>query len=332
MVTIANVLPHALHVLRTAQLPALLLLIAAMTELLPAADFAPVADAPASQSPRRGEAGSPLRVMSFNVRYGTAKDGPDRWELRRDLLILTIRKFDPDLLGVQEALDFQCDEIGAALGDNFTFHGVGRDDGKQKGEFTGIYYKRDRFERLDAGHFWLSETPDKPGSKDWDAALTRMASWVKLRDRKAGAGASAPTVLFLNTHWDHIGKKARFESAKVIRKKIREMHPEGSVVIVGDFNAREDDEEYAELLRAADDDGPKYVDAYRQIYPARQAEEATFHSFKGGKDGSRIDWIFHSEDLTATEAHIDRANEDGRYPSDHYPVTAVLVKESKTAR
>lgn len=299
-----------------------------MTSILGGAGFASVAEAPARKSPQSGGAVSPLRVMSFNVRYGTAKDGPDRWELRRDLLFHTIRKFDPDLLGVQEALDFQCEEISAALGDNFTFHGVGRDDGKKKGEFTGIYYKRDRFERLDAGHFWLSNTPDIPGSKDWDAALTRMASWVKLRDRKADADEAAPTLLFLNTHWDHVGKKARFESAKVIRRKMRELHPEGSTVIVGDFNAREDDEEYAELLgAAADDDGPKYIDAYRQVHPKRQPDEATFHGFKGGKDGSRIDWIFQSEDLTATEAHIDRAHEDGRLPSDHYPVTAVLERK-----
>lgn len=292
-----------------------------MTELLPAANAMPSAD----PSPRRGSVGAALRVMSFNVRYGTADDGADRWELRRDLLVRTIRTFDPDLLGVQEALGFQCDELSMELGRDYAFHGAGREDGKQNGEFTGIFFKRVRFERLVGGHFWLSENPDTPGSRSWDAELTRMASWVRLRDVKAGHEA-AGTVMFVNTHWDHIGKQARFESAKVIRRKISELHPGGSTIIVGDFNAREDDEEYPELLRAADDDGPKYVDAYRSVHPDRQTDEASFHGFKGGREGSRIDWIFHSDDLKATEATIDRTSQDGRYPSDHYPVTAVLVR------
>jgi endonuclease/exonuclease/phosphatase family metal-dependent hydrolase len=112
----------------------------------------------------------------------------------------------------------------------------------------------------------------------------------------------------------------------MIRRKVREMHPAGPVVIVGDFNAREDDEEYVALLRYADDGGPRYLDAYREIHPERQTDEASFHGFKGGKEGSRIDWIIHSEDLKAIEAGMDRTSEDGRYPSDHYPVTAVLVR------
>jgi endonuclease/exonuclease/phosphatase family metal-dependent hydrolase len=132
----------------------------------------------------------------------------------------------------------------------------------------------------------------------------------------------------MNTHWDHLGKTARFESARLIRGKIRGLQPEGPVVLVGDFNAREDDEEYAELLRAADDHGPRYADAYREVHPNRQTDEASFHGFKGGKEGSRIDWIVHSTDLVATEATIDRSNEDGRYPSDHYPLTAVLVRRA----
>ena len=294
-----------------------------MTELLPAANVAPSDD---RSPPRDPAAGAPLRVMSFNVRFGTAPDGPNRWELRHGLLVRTIRKFDPDLLGVQEALDFQCDAIAGGLGDHYVFHGAGREDGGDKGEFVGIFYRRARFERLAAGNFWLSGTPDTPGSRDWDAELTRMASWVRLRDLRVRGSGAAATVLFLNTHWDHMGKTARFESAKVIRRKVREVNPSGPVVIVGDFNAREDDEEYAELLRAADDDGPRYVDAFREIHPSRQADEASFHAFKGGREGSRIDWIVHSEDLKAVEADMDRSSEDGRYPSDHYPVTAVLVR------
>jgi endonuclease/exonuclease/phosphatase family metal-dependent hydrolase len=292
-----------------------------MAELLPAANVAPAAEA----SPTCDAVGGSLRVMSFNVRFGTAKDGPNRWELRHDLLVRTIRKFDPDLLGVQEALDFQCDELTSALGHDYAFHGAGREDGQRKGEFCGVFFKRARFERFGAGHFWLSDTPDQAGTRGWDAELPRMASWVKLRDGSAPHQETC-SVLFVNTHWDHLGKTARFESARLIRRRICELHADGPVIIVGDFNAREDDEEYAELLRAADDHGPRYLDAYREIHPNRQTDEASFHGFKGGKEGSRIDWIIHSTDLAGIEATIDRRNEDGRYPSDHYPVTAVLVK------
>ena len=293
-----------------------------MTELLPAANVAPSAErAPPPGGPRC----PPLRVMSFNVRFGTAPDGPNRWELRHDLLARTIRRFDPDLLGVQEAMDFQCADLRKALGDGYAFHGAGREDGKERGEFTPVFVRRERFERLAAGHFWLSETPDVAGSVGWDAELPRMASWVKLRDLTAGEGAPTP-LLFLNTHWDHFGKRARNESAKLIRRRAAEINPGGPVVIVGDFNSREDDEDYATLVRHADDTGPRYLDAYREIHPDRQTDEATFHGFKGGKEGSRIDWIIHTPDLRATEAHIDRSSEDGRYPSDHYPITALLVR------
>jgi endonuclease/exonuclease/phosphatase family metal-dependent hydrolase len=295
-----------------------------MTELLPAANVAPSAE----RAPSPGEpCCPPLRVMSLNVRFGTAPDGPNRWELRHELLTRTVRRFGPDLLGVQEAMDFQCADLRRALGDGYAFHGAGREDGKDGGEFTPVFVRRERFERLAAGHFWLSETPDVAGSRGWDAELPRMASWVKLRDLAADAGADAAVpLLFLNTHWDHFGKHARNESAKLIRRRVSELNPKGPSIIVGDFNSREDDEDYATLVRHADDTGPRYLDAYREIHPDRQTDEATFHGFKGGKEGSRIDWIIHTPDLRAVDAHIDRSNEDGRYPSDHYPVTALLVR------
>lgn len=290
-----------------------------MTELDRAANLAPApkVSPPSSRSPA-------LRVMSFNIRYGDADDGINAWKFRRDLVARTIRDFDPDLLGVQEALNLQCDDLERALGETYGFHGAGREDGRARGEFTAILFRRGRFERLDGGHFWLSETPDVPGSRSWDAEVTRMASWVTLRDL-AIAGRTG-TMFFLNTHWDHMGKRARLESARLIRRKVRGLHPDGPVIMVGDFNAREHDEEYAELLRSTDDGGPRFVDAYRAAHPDAQTEEATFHGFKGGRKGIRIDWIIHSEDLVATAAGIDRTSEDGRYPSDHYPVTATLVR------
>src|SRR5688572_30355099 len=141
----------------------------------------PAAPPPAAAA----RADATLRVMSFNIRYGTAKDGPNHWDLRRDLLVDTIRKFDPDLLGTQETLLEQAEYLAEKF-PQYDWLGVGRDDAKRKGESVAIFWRKDRFEKLDAGHFWLSETPEVPGSKSWDTALTRMTTWVKLRDKKAG--------------------------------------------------------------------------------------------------------------------------------------------------
>src|SRR5688500_8882741 len=153
-------------------------------------------------APAAGDA--TLRVMSFNIRFGTAKDGPNHWDLRRDLLVDTIRKFDPDLLGTQETLLEQAEYLAEKF-PQYDWLGVGRDDAKRKGESVAIFWRKDRFEKLDAGHFWLSEKPDVPGSKSWDTSLTRMATWVKLRDRKAEGPASQ--LVWVNTHFDHMGKQ-----------------------------------------------------------------------------------------------------------------------------
>ncbi len=255
-----------------------------------------------------------VRVMSFNVRYGTAGDGEDHWNKRKEMLFSTIQAFDPDLLGTQELLAFQGDYLRKQL-PAYEFFGAGRDDGKRMGEFTAVYFKKERFERLDGGHYWLSETPEEVGSKSWDAAITRMVTWVKLRDRKGGA-----TFYYLNTHWDHKGEQARRASAKLMQNRIAALGKDATVIVTGDFNTNEDGESYKTLLGGE----PKLLDSYRMAYPTRTANEASFHGFKGGRAGSRIDWILHTPQLTTTEAAIVHTNQDNRYPSDHYPVTAVL--------
>lgn len=260
----------------------------------------------------------PLKVMSFNLRYGTAKDGANAWEQRRDLVLETIRTFAPDLLGTQEVLDFQADFLSQHLRTH-SFHGVGRDDGRAQGEYCAIYFRDSRFERLDSGHFWLSETPDLPGSVSWDSSLTRMCSWVLLRDRLVEDGA----FVFGNTHWDHRGKQARLESARLIREKINELKGELPVILTGDFNTTEDDPPYA-VLAGAREGGEPLLDAYRIVHPRRGPDEASFNGFAGTREGSRIDWILHSPEFRTLNAMIDHTHELDRYPSDHYPVEAVL--------
>ena len=274
--------------------------------------------------PVSGAAPSPavaptLRVMSFNIRFGTAKDGPNHWDLRRDLLVDTIRKFDPDLLGTQETLLEQAEFLAEKF-PQYDWLGVGRDDAKRKGESVAIYWKKDRFEKQGGGHFWLSETPDVPGSKSWDTSLTRMATWVKLRDKKSAGPASQ--FVWVNTHFDHMGKQARLESGKVIRAWLRKNAADVPVVVTGDFNTDAGSAPFKALV--GEGDAPQLTDAYTKLHPQRGEEEATHHAFKGGRKGTRIDWIVYSRPFDVVEAAIDHTNDNGRYPSDHYPVTAVL--------
>lgn len=266
-------------------------------------------------SDARADEPADLRVMSFNIRYGTAADGEDHWEKRRELLFTTIEAFKPDLLGTQEVLAFQADELRKRLS-GFGFVGAGRDDGKDKGEMTPIYFRADRFEKLGEGHFWLSEAPETRGSKGWDAALPRVASWVRLREK-----ATRREFYFFNTHFDHRGQKARLESAKLVRKRLEALPGNSPIVVTGDFNSGEGSEPYKALVGG---EGVKLIDSYRAVHPTRAKDEGTAHGFKGGRTGARIDWVLHTGHFAATAATIDHTNKAGRYPSDHYPVTAVL--------
>lgn len=265
--------------------------------------------------------GDAVRVMSFNVRYGTANDGENHWDKRKDFLADTIRAFDPDLLGTQETLDFQRDHVAAALPGHEAW-GVGREDGAAKGEMCVLFFRRDRFEKIDGGHFWLSESPETAGSKSWDSSLPRMVSWVKLRDRRA---PDAPPILYLNTHFDHRGTQARIESSRLLRARVASTGADCRVIATGDFNAGEGSEPYQALFGAVEGRDSPLVDAYRVAHPKPAADEGTFSGFRATSTGGpRIDWIAMSRDWRVVETHIDRTARDGRTPSDHFPVTAVL--------
>lgn len=260
-----------------------------------------------------------IKVMSFNIRYGTAKDGENHWDKRKEFLAETIVKFGPDLLGTQETLGFQRDFLSEKMAGYGVF-GVGRDDGKEKGEMMALYWRKERFEKTDGGHFWLSETPDKPGSKSWDSSLPRMVTWVKLKDKTGGK-----PVFFINTHFDHMGKTARVESAKLIRERIVKLGEGCSVILTGDFNSGEGSDPYKALFDTRGTDESPVVDSYRTAHPKREANEGTSTPFKAGaNNGARIDWIGVSRDWKVVSAAIDRTSKDGRTPSDHFPINAVL--------
>ncbi len=264
-----------------------------------------------------------VRVMSFNIRYGTADDGENHWDQRREFLVETIREFGPDLLGTQETLGFQKDYIAEQISELESF-GVGRDHGDDEGEMTAIYYRRDRFEQIDGGHFWLSEMPDVPGSISWDSSLTRMVSWLKLRDLQSEDEAE---LFIFNTHFDHRGEQARLESAKLLRRMIDEIAGDLPVIVTGDFNAGEGSDPY-ETMFVDDSYRVRLRDTFRELHPERGTDEGTFSGFASeNTTGDRIDWIGVSEHWTINEAGINRMSRDGRTPSDHWSVEAVLEIE-----
>lgn len=262
--------------------------------------------------------GESIKVMSYNIRYGSANDGENHWEKRKEFLVETIRKFNPDLLGTQETLAFQRDYLAKNLS-GYDYLGVGRDNGAEKGEMMALFYRKERFEKLDGGHFWLSETPDKIGSKSWDSSLPRMVTWVKLKDRK---NPEAKPILFFNTHFDHRGPKARLESAKLIRRKLRELGEGCRLLLTGDFNADAESEPYQALFGG--DDAP-VIDAFRKKNPQKSENEGTFTGFKAGPiKGARIDWVGCSHDWEIVDCQIDQTSKDGRTPSDHLPILATF--------
>lgn len=263
----------------------------------------------------------PIKVMSFNIRYGAANDGENSWKHRDYLVLETIENYGPDLIGYQEALKFQVDFLKQNL-DGYGFHGIGRDKGTEEGEYVPLMWRTDRFELVDSGHFWLSETPQIPGSVSWDSSLTRMLSWVVLRDKKA-VGYQKELV-FANTHFDHRGKQARLESAKLIRQRAEEIMDDIPIILTGDFNTTEDLAPYAALCKAEGFNGKPLVDAFRVVHTDGSDNERSFGAWVGRRDGKRIDWILHTDDFVTLNAAINYTQDAGRYPSDHYPVEATV--------
>ncbi|MDF1823202.1 MAG: endonuclease/exonuclease/phosphatase family protein [Verrucomicrobiales bacterium] len=251
--------------------------------------------------------------MSFNIRFGSAKDGDNAWPHRKDLVVETVVRTSPDLLGLQESLSFQVEFLSENLPEYEVYEVPRTPDG---GESCAIFYRKSRFELLDKGTFWLSEEPEVVASKSWDSSLPRIVSWVRLKERGSGK-----RVVFANTHFDHRGAMAREESAKLIRKRIPGIAGENPFIITGDFNCADGSAPHATLIG---DDGA-FVDTFRHLNPeVLPGKEGTFTGFKDADDGRRLDWVICSPLFEVRFAAIDRYRKEGRLPSDHYPVTAVL--------
>jgi endonuclease/exonuclease/phosphatase family metal-dependent hydrolase len=258
--------------------------------------------------------------MTFNIRYGTAKDGANHWDQRKELCASRVTHFNPDILGLQESLAFQNDYLLASC-PGYTAVGVGRDDGKLGGEFSTLLLRTARFTIIDSGTFWLSETPTVVGSKSWDSSLPRIATWARVHDQHAG---DRP-LLVINTHFDHQGNTARKEAAKIIRHFIATRAADAAVIVTGDFNSAPDSEPYR-TLTGSGNDGVQLLDAYADVHRAKPEEnDGTAHAFKDLPVTPRIDWILHAPVWTAQSAIIDRHRMGRLFPSDHFAVVAVLV-------
>ena len=249
--------------------------------------------------------------MSFNVRMPSKGDGPDIWENRRDFLVETVMKYAPDLMGTQELFHHQGEYI-AANAPEYAWFGVSR-RGNSEDEHMGVFYRKDRLNLLDSGDFWLSETPEKPGSVSWAMSLPRMVTWGMFELK-----ASGRRFLYLNTHFAHRreDEPARQKSARLIACRIGLYDPEAPIVLTGDFNAPAGGETYAIL-------SPLMKDSWKEA-SKREGPEGTFHGFRGTPGAARIDWILYRAPWRVTESYAITDNRDGRYPSDHFPVLSVF--------
>lgn len=251
-----------------------------------------------------------FNVGSYNLRYNTPNDGVNAWPNRKENVKGLIRFHEFDIFGVQEALIGQLKDVAELP--EFTFIGKGRDDGKEGGEHSAIFYKKDRFKLLKSGDFWLSETPDKPG-KGWDATCcNRICSWGEFQDL-----ISKKKFYFFNVHFDHQGVEARRQSGHLMVKKMNEIAGKSTIILTGDFNSTPETEQMKTI-------GGLLNDTHDVTKQAPYGPEGTFNSFKfDAPMKNRIDYIFVSKNIDVLKYGVLTDSKEQRYPSDHQPV---LVK------
>lgn len=252
----------------------------------------------------------PINVISYNIRYYNNTDGVNIWENRRDNVKALLKFYDADLVGVQEAMAVQFDYLKE--NSDFDAVGVGREDGIRKSEFSAIYFRKDRFVKKETGNFWLSSTPDVP-SQGWDAALRRICTWVRLYDK-----LNKRELIMFNTHFDHVGVKARIEAAKLIKQKIQEIAPRLPVVFTGDLNVTPDTEAITTIRSFL-------IDTKDATIEPAYGPNGTFNSFNFNDPlKNKIDYIFVNTAFKVQKFAVLSDSKDQKYYSDHLPVYAKL--------
>jgi endonuclease/exonuclease/phosphatase family metal-dependent hydrolase len=261
-----------------------------------------------------------FRVMTFNIRYDNPDDGEYSWKNRKTLVKEVLDLNKPQIIGFQEALKNQVSDLQSIL-KGYNHSGVGRDDGKDAGEFSVIFYDTLRYTFKEGSTFWLSETPEIPGSVSWNSACTRIVTWVKLIDR-----TSKMTICVFNTHFDHVSELARVESARLLLKRMKLIAGSNPVILTGDFNA-------TDTTAAC-----KILTDPRSVFPMNDSRTMSGKEASGPscsyvgfpfhpKDGELIDFIFVSANsgLKVKKTNVITFHRKDKYPSDHLPVMAIFT-------
>ena len=255
-----------------------------------------------------------LHVMSFNLKYASAI-GPHSWRKRRPVMAELLNAELPTVLGTQEGLHAQLRDIAHDLPDRYDWVGQGRAGGTAD-EYCAIFYDTDRLDVLASGDFWLSDTPEVPGSRSWGNANIRMATWIRLRDKRTGAELAV-----FNTHFDHVSEPSRVRSAELLRDRVGAVPPEVPVILTGDFNAPAEHAAAYTILTEHTGLSDTWTAAPEHASPLY----ATWHGYHAPiPDGPRIDWMFVRGKLAVTAAGINTYDSAGQYPSDHLPIQALL--------
>ena len=259
-----------------------------------------------------------IDALSFNIRFDTSKDGENAWPNRKEMVGQWVKSESPDVIGLQEALRHQIDDI-KKIATAYSEYGVGRDDGKSRGEHCTILYFKKRFslDKSDCGTFWLSDTPEKIASKSWGNEIPRICTWARFIEKKTDKG-----FYVYNVHYDHRSQPSRLGASELIIQRIskrkRSYEP---IILMGDFNASENNP----AIKIFKDEPLNLVDTFRVVKPDEKMVK-TFHGFRGGSfSGGKIDHVFMLPKMgKVSSAEIVRFNKDKRYLSDHYPVRAKL--------
>ncbi len=258
-----------------------------------------------------------LTIASFNLRYDNPNDSGNRWSTRLPAVSGLIRFHGFDVFGTQEGLLNQLKGLKITLPE-YEYYGKGRDDGREKGEHSAIFFRKERFSLLAESDFWLSETPDKPGP-GWDAQLNRICSWVKLKDN-----LNQSVCFFFNVHYDHQGTKAREESSKLLLRKIPEIAGNHPAILMGDFNGGHESSWYQTLASST-----LLMDSYSRS-PIIYANNGSFNGFGSQINSDEIiDHIFTTKGFSVLKWGVLTDTYHGKYPSDHFPVMAKLFLNKK---
>jgi endonuclease/exonuclease/phosphatase family metal-dependent hydrolase len=255
-----------------------------------------------------------FEIISFNIRLDHSGDGKNQWSKRTFLVNGYFDKVQPAIIGMQEVLPNQLKDLEEML-EGYSYISVGRDDGESSGEACPVFFKKNLFNLLEGGHFWLSETPDKPGSMSWGTHYPRIVTWAKLESTDSGFA-----IFMFNTHFSHISEEARSKSVDLLLKQMRKIAGQSPVLLTGDFNTSRDTETYSRLIGG----GENLLQLWdaEVLAPSTRGGSISYNAFDREFQGTRIDFVFVNKYIDVSSHIVDEVKENGLFISDHYPVRA----------